>query len=59
VHPYRLQHFAVPARAFVLITNTAHAGHVKIVPDGSYESYEVVTYDQDDDFNAIVQRLSP
>ncbi len=57
VHPYRLQRFGVPARAFVLITNTAHAGHATIVPDGSYESCEVVTYDQGDDFNAIVQRL--
>jgi hypothetical protein len=57
VQPHRLQHFGVPARAFVLITNTAHADHVKIVPDGSYESCEVVTYDQGDDFNAIVQRL--
>jgi len=57
VHPHRLQHFGVPARAFVLITNTVHAGHIKIVPDGAYESCEVVTYDQDDDFNAIVQHL--
>ena len=57
VHPDRLQHFGVPAHAFVLITNTAHAGHAKIVPDGVYESCEVVTYDQGDDFNAIVQRL--
>src|SRR5919198_4368548 len=57
VHPDRLHHFGVPARAFVLMTNTAHAGHVKIVPNGSYESCEVVTYDQGDDFNAIVQRL--
>jgi hypothetical protein len=57
VHPHRLHHFGVPARAFVLITNATHAGHVKIVPDGAYESCAVVTYDQDDDFNAIVQRL--
>src|SRR5262252_6203606 len=57
VHPSRLQHFGVPARAFVLITNTTHAGHAKIVPDGTYESCEVVTYDQGDDFNALVQRL--
>src|SRR2546426_3505303 len=57
VHPDRLQHFGVPAHAFVLITNTAHAGHAKIVPDGAYESCEVVTYDQGDDFNALVQCL--
>ncbi len=57
VHPDRLQHFGVPAHAFVLITNTAHAGHAKVVPDGAYESCEVVTYDQGDDFNAMVQRL--
>jgi hypothetical protein len=57
VQPHRLHHFGVPARAFVLITDTAHAGQVKIVPDGAYESYEVVTYDQGDDGNALVQRL--
>jgi len=57
VQPHRLQHFGLPARAFVLITDTAHAGHVKIVSDDSYESCEVVTYDHGDDFNAIVQGL--
>src|SRR5437899_1667288 len=57
VHPHRLNHFGVPARAFVLVTNTAHADHITIVPDNSYESCEVVTYDQGDDVNAMVQRL--
>jgi len=57
VQPHRLQHFGIPARTFVLITHTTHAGNVKMVPDGSYESCEVVTYDQGDDFHAIVQRL--
>src|SRR5258705_1561112 len=57
VHPHRLQHFGSPARTFVLMTNTIHTGHVKIVHDGAYESYEVVTYDAGDDFNAMVQRL--
>ena len=33
VHPRRLQHFGAPAGAFILITNTAHAGHVRLVPD--------------------------
>src|SRR5262249_40170413 len=57
MHPHRIQHFGVPGLAFFLMTNTAHAGHVKLVPDGAYESCEVVTYDQGDDFNALVQRL--
>lgn len=58
IYPHRLRQFGNSNDcSFVLITNTELAEHFEIKNDGSYKQYYLKTYDQGENFVALLNKL--